>query len=165
MPQSERLLVLLRHGQSEWNLKNLFTGWRDIDLSPLGVEEAKIAGRRLKARGLQFDVAFTSALTRAQHTLALTLAELGHLEWLPIPAPCSRSCCITRARSAPKIERYLSYCPVKLGSLSRRTPIACLAIFCDSRGSAGFKVAPRALLFGGAKKPPQLRSTETRELH
>ena len=77
MPQSERLLVLLRHGQSEWNLKNLFTGWRDPDLTPLGVEEAKNAGRRLKARGLQFDVAFTSALTRAQHTLALTLAELG----------------------------------------------------------------------------------------
>ncbi|HEY1941505.1 MAG TPA: 2,3-bisphosphoglycerate-dependent phosphoglycerate mutase [Roseiarcus sp.] len=77
MPQSDRLLVLLRHGQSDWNLKNLFTGWKDPDLSPLGVEEAKTAGRRLKARGLAFDVAFTSALTRAQHTLALTLAELG----------------------------------------------------------------------------------------
>lgn len=77
MPQSDRLLVLLRHGQSDWNLKNLFTGWKDPDLTPLGVEEAKEAGRRLKARGLSFDVAFTSALTRAQHTLALTLAELG----------------------------------------------------------------------------------------
>ena len=77
MPQSDRLLVLLRHGQSDWNLKNLFTGWKDPDLSPAGVEEAKEAGRRLKARGLSFDVAFTSALTRAQHTLALTLAELG----------------------------------------------------------------------------------------
>jgi len=77
MPQSERLLVLLRHGQSEWNLKNLFTGWRDVDLSPLGVQEAKDAGRRLKARGLVFDVAYTSALIRAQHTLALALAELG----------------------------------------------------------------------------------------
>jgi 2,3-bisphosphoglycerate-dependent phosphoglycerate mutase len=77
MPESERLLVLLRHGQSEWNLKNLFTGWRDVDLSALGVEEAKEAGRRLKKRGLVFDVAFTSALIRAQHTLALTLAELG----------------------------------------------------------------------------------------
>jgi 2,3-bisphosphoglycerate-dependent phosphoglycerate mutase len=77
MPQSERLLVLLRHGQSDWNLKNLFTGWKDPDLSPLGVEEAKAAGQRLKARGLSFDVAYTSALTRAQHTLALTLAELG----------------------------------------------------------------------------------------
>ena len=77
MPQLERLLVLLRHGQSEWNLKNLFTGWRDPDLSPLGVEEAKEAGRRLKARGFVFDVAYTSALIRAQHTLDLTLAELG----------------------------------------------------------------------------------------
>jgi 2,3-bisphosphoglycerate-dependent phosphoglycerate mutase len=77
MPQSERLLVLVRHGQSEWNLKNLFTGWRDPDLTPLGVEEAMNAGKRLKARGLQFDVTFTSVLTRAQHTLALMLTELG----------------------------------------------------------------------------------------
>ncbi len=77
MPANDRLLVLLRHGQSEWNLKNLFTGWTDIDLSPLGVQEAKDAGRRLKARGLVFDVAYTSALIRAQHTLALALAELG----------------------------------------------------------------------------------------
>ena len=77
MPDAERLLVLLRHGQSEWNLKNLFTGWRDIDLSPAGVEEAKEAGRRLKAHGLTFDLAFTSALIRAQHTLALVLKEMG----------------------------------------------------------------------------------------
>jgi len=77
MPELERLLVLLRHGQSEWNLKNLFTGWTDVDLSPLGVEEAKEAGRRLKAHGFVFDVAFTSVLIRAQHTLDLTLAELG----------------------------------------------------------------------------------------
>src|SRR5579863_3533463 len=76
MPQSERLLVLLRHGQSEWNLKNLFTGWKDPDLTEAGVEEAKAAGQRLKARGLAFDACFTSALTRAQHTLDLTLAEL-----------------------------------------------------------------------------------------
>ena len=74
---SDRLLVLLRHGESEWNLKNLFTGWTDVDLSPKGVEEAKEAGRRLKARGFKFDVAFTSALIRAQRTLELTLAELG----------------------------------------------------------------------------------------
>ncbi len=74
---SDRLLVLLRHGESEWNLKNLFTGWTDVDLSPKGVEEAKEAGRRLKARGFQFDLAFTSALIRAQRTLELTLAELG----------------------------------------------------------------------------------------
>jgi 2,3-bisphosphoglycerate-dependent phosphoglycerate mutase len=70
-------LVLVRHGQSDWNLKNLFTGWKDPDLSPKGVEEAKAAGQRLKAKGLKFDLCFTSALTRAQHTLKLILAELG----------------------------------------------------------------------------------------
>ncbi len=69
-------LVLVRHGQSDWNLKNLFTGWKDPDLSPKGVEEAKAAGQRLKAKGLKFDLCFTSALTRAQHTLALILNEL-----------------------------------------------------------------------------------------
>lgn len=73
----ERLLVLVRHGQSDWNLKNLFTGWRDPDLSEQGVTEAEDAGGRLKALGLGFDVAFTSALTRAQHTLDLMLSELG----------------------------------------------------------------------------------------
>lgn len=72
-----RTLVLVRHGQSEWNLKNLFTGWKDPDLSPKGVEEAKAAGQRLKAKGLKFDLCFTSALTRAQHTLDLILSELG----------------------------------------------------------------------------------------
>jgi 2,3-bisphosphoglycerate-dependent phosphoglycerate mutase len=70
-------LVLVRHGQSDWNLKNLFTGWKDPDLSPKGVEEAKAAGQRLKAKCLKFDLCFTSALTRAQHTLALILTELG----------------------------------------------------------------------------------------
>jgi 2,3-bisphosphoglycerate-dependent phosphoglycerate mutase len=70
-------LVLVRHGQSDWNLKNLFTGWKDPDLSPKGIEEAKAAGQRLKAKGLKFDMCFTSALTRAQHTLKLMLAELG----------------------------------------------------------------------------------------
>jgi 2,3-bisphosphoglycerate-dependent phosphoglycerate mutase len=69
--------VLVRHGQSDWNLKNLFTGWKDPDLSPQGVSEAKAAGQRLKAKGLKFDLCFTSALTRAQHTLQLILAELG----------------------------------------------------------------------------------------
>jgi 2,3-bisphosphoglycerate-dependent phosphoglycerate mutase len=73
----ERLLVLVRHGQSEWNLKNLFTGWKDPDLTEQGVTEAKEAGRKLKAQGLTFDVAFTSDLTRAQHTLKLMLAEIG----------------------------------------------------------------------------------------
>jgi 2,3-bisphosphoglycerate-dependent phosphoglycerate mutase len=70
-------LVLVRHGQSEWNLKNLFTGWKDPDLTPKGIEEAKAAGQRLKAKGYKFDVCFTSVLTRAQHTLKLLLAELG----------------------------------------------------------------------------------------
>lgn len=74
---NERLLVLVRHGQSEWNLKNLFTGWKDPDLTEKGVAEAREAGRKLKAQGLTFDVAFTSALTRAQHTLNLALTEMG----------------------------------------------------------------------------------------
>jgi 2,3-bisphosphoglycerate-dependent phosphoglycerate mutase len=74
---SERLLVLVRHGESEWNLKNLFTGWRDVDLTEQGVEEARAAGRKLKARGFVFDIAFTSALKRAQRTLDLMLEELG----------------------------------------------------------------------------------------
>ena len=79
----ERLLVLVRHGQSEWNLKNLFTGWKDPDLSEKGVAEAHAAGRKLKATGLTFDVAYTSALTRAQHTLKLMLEELGQPD-LPV---------------------------------------------------------------------------------
>lgn len=73
----ERLLVLVRHGQSDWNLKNLFTGWKDPDLTDKGQAEAKAAGQRLKALGLNFDIAFTSALTRAQHTCKLILNELG----------------------------------------------------------------------------------------
>jgi 2,3-bisphosphoglycerate-dependent phosphoglycerate mutase len=74
---SDRLLVLVRHGQSEWNLKNLFTGWKDPDLTEKGRAEAKDAGSKLKAQGFTFDVAFTSALTRAQHTLDIALTEMG----------------------------------------------------------------------------------------
>src|SRR5215831_1047787 len=74
---TDRLLVLVRHGQSEWNLKNLFTGWRDVDLTDKGVAEAQAAGRQLKALGLRFDVAYTSALVRAQRTMDLMLEELG----------------------------------------------------------------------------------------
>ncbi|MBN8914336.1 MULTISPECIES: 2,3-bisphosphoglycerate-dependent phosphoglycerate mutase [Xanthobacter] len=74
---SDRILVLVRHGQSEWNLKNLFTGWRDPDLTEQGVAEAKRAGALLKAEGLKFDVAFTSLLSRAQRTLSLVLGEMG----------------------------------------------------------------------------------------
>jgi 2,3-bisphosphoglycerate-dependent phosphoglycerate mutase len=74
---SERLLVLCRHGQSEWNLKNLFTGWKDPDLTEKGVGEAKAAGQRLKAKSIAFDLAFTSALSRAQKTCDLILTEIG----------------------------------------------------------------------------------------
>ena len=74
---SERLLVLVRHGQSDWNLKNLFTGWKDPGLTEQGIGEAKAAGQRLKALGLTFDTGFTSALTRAQDTMSLILDELG----------------------------------------------------------------------------------------
>jgi 2,3-bisphosphoglycerate-dependent phosphoglycerate mutase len=73
----ERILVLLRHGQSEWNLKNLFTGWRDVDLTEKGIAEARMAGRKLEAQGIRFDVAFTSELVRAQHSLDLVLGEMG----------------------------------------------------------------------------------------
>ena len=73
---NDRLLVLVRHGQSEWNLKNLFTGWRDVDLTDKGVTEAREAGRKLQAQGLKFDVAYTSALKRAQRTLDLMLEEM-----------------------------------------------------------------------------------------
>ena len=79
----DRLLVLLRHGQSEWNLKNLFTGWRDVDLTEQGIAEARAAGRKLKAQGIVFDVGFTSALKRAQRTLDLALEEMG-LQSIPV---------------------------------------------------------------------------------
>jgi 2,3-bisphosphoglycerate-dependent phosphoglycerate mutase len=74
---SDRLLVLVRHGQSEWNLKNLFTGWKDVDLTEQGVAEARAAGRKLKAQGLTFDCAYTSVLKRANRTLDLILEEMG----------------------------------------------------------------------------------------
>ena len=70
-------LVLVRHGQSEWNLKNPFTGWRDVDLTEQGHTEAKEAGRKLAARGLRFDIAFTSDLQRAQKTCQHILDAVG----------------------------------------------------------------------------------------
>jgi len=70
-------LVLVRHGQSEWNLKNLFTGWRDVDLTERGREEAKAGAEKLKERGVKFDIAFTSALQRAQKTCQIILDTLG----------------------------------------------------------------------------------------
>jgi 2,3-bisphosphoglycerate-dependent phosphoglycerate mutase len=76
-------LVLLRHGQSQWNLENRFTGWWDVDLSEQGVSEARAAGALLKERGYEFDRCYTSVLTRAIRTLHLVLHELGSL-WLPV---------------------------------------------------------------------------------
>jgi 2,3-bisphosphoglycerate-dependent phosphoglycerate mutase len=74
---TNNVLVLVRHGESEWNKLNLFTGWRDPDLTEKGVAEAKRAGQMLKAEGISFDIAFTSVLKRAQRTLSLILGELG----------------------------------------------------------------------------------------
>jgi 2,3-bisphosphoglycerate-dependent phosphoglycerate mutase len=76
----DSILVLVRHGESEWNKLNLFTGWRDVDLSEKGVEEARRAGMLLKSEGLRFDLGFTSALKRAQRTLDLILQETGQTE-------------------------------------------------------------------------------------
>ena len=76
-------LVLLRHGQSQWNLENRFTGWWDIDLSDKGVDEARAAGRLLRSRGFDFDSCFTSVQTRAIRTLHLVLHEMDRL-WLPV---------------------------------------------------------------------------------
>jgi 2,3-bisphosphoglycerate-dependent phosphoglycerate mutase len=75
-------IVLLRHGESQWNLENRFTGWTDIDLSEKGVEEARQAGRALKEAGFVFDVAFTSVLKRAIRTLWIVLEELDRM-WIP----------------------------------------------------------------------------------
>jgi 2,3-bisphosphoglycerate-dependent phosphoglycerate mutase len=76
-------LVLLRHGQSTWNVANLFTGWTDVDLSDQGREEAKAAGRELAATGIRFDYAYTSVLKRAIRTLWLALDEMDRM-WLPV---------------------------------------------------------------------------------
>ena len=76
-------LVLLRHGESTWNLENRFTGWTDVDLSPKGLEEAKAAGRLLKEGGYDFDVAHTSLLRRAIRTLWITLDALDRM-WIPV---------------------------------------------------------------------------------
>jgi 2,3-bisphosphoglycerate-dependent phosphoglycerate mutase len=76
-------LVFVRHGQSDWNEKNLFTGWTDVDLSPKGEAEARQAGRTLAEGGYAFDIAFTSVLTRAIRTLWLVLDEMK-LMWIPV---------------------------------------------------------------------------------
>ncbi len=77
------ILVLIRHGQSQWNLENRFTGWVDVPLSPKGIEEAKRAGERIKKEAIHFDQAYTSALQRAQVTLSLILEVLGQTS-LPV---------------------------------------------------------------------------------
>lgn len=76
-------LVLIRHGESEWNSKNLFTGWTDVDLSENGEREAETAGRLLRENGFDFDICYTSYLKRAIHTLNIALRELDR-EWLPV---------------------------------------------------------------------------------
>ncbi|PGW60361.1 2,3-diphosphoglycerate-dependent phosphoglycerate mutase [Bacillus cereus] len=76
-------LVLIRHGQSEWNVENRFTGWTDVDLSSKGSEEAREAGVMLKANGFSFDIAYTSVLRRAMRTLWITLEEMD-LMWIPV---------------------------------------------------------------------------------
>ncbi len=76
-------LVLLRHGESTWNQENRFTGWTDVDLTPKGVEEARAAGKLLKAEGFDFDVTYTSVLKRAIRTLNIALEEMDRL-WLPV---------------------------------------------------------------------------------
>jgi phosphoglycerate mutase, BPG-dependent, family 1 len=83
MSRSAHQLVLLRHGESQWNRENRFTGWVDVDLSPKGIDEARKAGRVLKAEGHGFDLAYTSVLKRAIRTLWLTLEELDQM-WLPV---------------------------------------------------------------------------------
>ena len=76
-------LVLIRHGQSQWNLENRFTGWWDVDVTDRGVEEARAAGRLMKEKGLDFDQCYTSVQSRAVKTLNLALEEMGRL-WLPV---------------------------------------------------------------------------------
>ena len=76
-------LVLIRHGESTWNLENRFTGWTDVALTPLGIEQAKQAGQVLKAAGFEFDVAYTSVLKRATHTLWHCLDAMDRT-WLPV---------------------------------------------------------------------------------
>ncbi|MBP8186855.1 MAG: 2,3-bisphosphoglycerate-dependent phosphoglycerate mutase, partial [Comamonas sp.] len=76
-------LVLIRHGESTWNLENRFTGWTDVDLTPTGIAQAKKAGQLLQADGYEFDVAYTSVLQRAIHTLWYALDEMN-CTWLPV---------------------------------------------------------------------------------
>ena len=76
-------LVLIRHGESQWNLENRFTGWKDVDLTETGVAQAKNAGTLMKDAGFEFDIAYTSVLLRAIKTLNLALEEMGQ-HYLPV---------------------------------------------------------------------------------
>lgn len=99
-------LVLLRHGQSQWNLENRFTGWWDVDLSPAGVIEARDAGRLMREHGLDFDCCFTSVLTRAIRTLHLVLHEMDRL-WLPVAKDwrLCRQCRVADAKNPPRTKQ------------------------------------------------------------
>jgi 2,3-bisphosphoglycerate-dependent phosphoglycerate mutase len=88
MQEMENMLVLVRHGQSEWNRLNQFTGWVDVPLTEKGIEEAKEAGRRMAQEGMKFDLAFTSHLIRAWKTLILILDEIGQQD---LPMICDKA--------------------------------------------------------------------------
>ena len=104
-------LVLIRHGESTWNLENRFTGWTDVDLTATGIEQAKQAGRLLKAEGYDFDVAYTSVLKRATRTLWHTLDEIDRT-WLPVVhslaperAPLRRAAGPEQGRDGQEVRR------------------------------------------------------------
>ena len=94
-------LVIIRHGESEWNKLNLFTGWSDVDLSPEGKKEAILAGKALKEEEIDFDVCYTSYLKRAIHTLNLVLEEMNR-DWLPVVKSYKLKAlwCITRIKQS-----------------------------------------------------------------
>ena len=118
-----RTLVLVRHGQSEWNLKNLFTGWRDVDLTEQGHAEAKAAGQKLKERGLKFDIAFTSALTRAQKTCQHILDAVGQGARVMIKrAFALRETELPEAEIDPLYERFITHYRAEMPGESRPYP-------------------------------------------
>ena len=92
VPAMKNVLVLVRHGESEWNRLNMFTGWQDVDLTEEGVAEAHRAGAMLKADGAHIDVAFTSLLKRAQNTLKIILSELDQ-KYTPAPSVAATRYC------------------------------------------------------------------------
>jgi len=94
-------LVLLRHAQSLWNREGRFTGWKDVDLSPKGIDEARAAGIALRCSGCAFDVAYTSVLKRAIRTLWIVLEEMD-LMWIPV-----RSCWQLNERSYGTLEERI----------------------------------------------------------